>query len=45
MQNRLLLIGYNQGWDNLQYNINKFGMAGFIEQSGYDNQTLDEYNR
>ncbi len=44
-QNRLILIGYNLGWENLKKNIDDNTFWGVIEDSGYDNQTLDEYNR
>lgn len=44
-QARLILVGYNQGWETLQYNINEFGFEALINRVGYDNQTLDEYLR
>lgn len=44
-QYRLILIGYNQGWEKLHTKINKLGLRGTIEDTGYDNQTLDDYNR
>jgi hypothetical protein len=44
-QNRLVLIGYNLGWENLVASIEKRGFGGVIEASPYDNKTLDEYYR
>jgi len=44
-QNRLILIGYNQGWETLKYNIDKFGFTGTVNRSNYDNLTLDDYYR
>jgi len=44
-QNRLILIGYNLGWENLENNIDDQGMGDLIDILSYDNQTLDEYNR
>ncbi|MBI5877553.1 MAG: RHS repeat protein [Chloroflexi bacterium] len=45
---RLILIGYNWGWDGdrgLQANIEKHGFQWVIDSSDYDQQTLDEYLR
>lgn len=45
-QQRLILIAYNWGWtSDFLTAINKRGLNGMIEYSGYDNQTLDEYLR
>jgi hypothetical protein len=47
-QERLVLIGYNIGWDGpqgLDANVAKYGFARVISDFGYDNQTLDEYQR
>ncbi len=44
-QQRLLLIGYNQGWEYLRENIEELGITELIRRSNYDNQTLDEYLR
>lgn len=44
-QQRLILIGYNQGWENLNALIQEHGFEGVISLSYYDNQTLDEYRR
>ncbi len=44
-QARLVLIGYNQGWEILQYNVNELGFMGVINASAYDDQTLDGYRR
>ena len=44
-QQRLILIGYNQGWDNLKANIEKYGLQGVADLAKYDNETLDEYLR
>jgi len=44
-QQRLILIGYNQGWEYLQENIEELGLMELIRRSDYDNQTLDEYLR
>ena len=47
-QQRLLLIGYNLGWDGdkgLRANIEKHGFDWVIDYFDYDNQTLDEYLR
>jgi len=44
-QNSLIAIGYNQGWEILQYNITALGFNGLIDSVIYDNQTLDEYAR
>jgi hypothetical protein len=45
---RLILIGYNLGWDGtkgLEANLNKYGITGVISQSMYDDQTYDEFLR
>jgi hypothetical protein len=47
-QQRLILIGYNIGWEGekgLKANIEKYGFHWVIDYFGYDNQTLDEYLR
>ena len=47
-QQRLILIGYNIGWEGekgLKANIEKYGFRWVIDYFGYDNQTLDEYLR
>ncbi|RMD59661.1 RHS repeat-associated core domain-containing protein, partial [Candidatus Parcubacteria bacterium] len=47
-QQRLILIGYNLGWEGkkgLEANIEKHGFKWVIDYFGYDNQTLDEYLR
>ncbi len=44
-QQRVLLIGYNEGWENLKYNIEALGFGPLIAREVYDNQTLDEYLR
>ena len=45
-QQRLTLIAYNWGWtSDLQAAIGKYGLAGMIAWSDYDEQTLDEYLR
>ncbi|MES4787540.1 MAG: hypothetical protein C4294_19070 [Nitrospiraceae bacterium] len=47
-QQRLILIGYNIGWEGekgLRANIEKHGFKWVINYFGYDNQTLDEYLR
>lgn len=44
-QQRILLIGYNQGWELLKDNIDILGFKRLMERSGYDDQTLDEYLR
>jgi hypothetical protein len=44
-QQRLILLGYNQGWENLLANINAFGLEDTVDLANYDNQTLDEYLR
>jgi hypothetical protein len=44
-QNRLVLIGYHEGWENIQKKISRSGFYGLIEHEVYDNQTLDEYQR
>ncbi|MGC8880552.1 MAG: RHS repeat domain-containing protein, partial [Anaerolineae bacterium] len=47
-QQRLILIGYNIGWEgekDLKANIEKYGFRWVIDYFGYDNQTLDEYLR
>ncbi len=42
---RIELIGYNQGWDNLETNIELRSFRTVIDRSDYDNLTLDEYER
>jgi len=47
-QQRVILIGYNIGWEGeqgLRANIEKHGFWRVIERFDYDNQTLDEYLR
>lgn len=44
-QQRLILIGYNQGWENILENIDRYGLRGLADRAKYDNQTLDEYLR
>jgi hypothetical protein len=45
-QDRLTLIGYNQGWTLAFWNnIQRFGFEGLVAEARYDNQTLDEYVR
>jgi len=44
-QTRLIAIGYNQGWEFLSENIKDLGFKGTIEDSKYDEETLDEYRR
>ncbi|MFN8482988.1 MAG: RHS repeat-associated core domain-containing protein [Anaerolineae bacterium] len=44
-QGRLILLGYNRGWDLLQQDISEKGFEKTIDAFQYDNQTLDEYQR
>jgi len=47
-QQRLILIGYNLGWEGEKYlkaNIEKHGFEWVIDFFDYDNETLDEYLR
>jgi hypothetical protein len=56
-RNRLILIGYNRGWNSsvnengstVNYGLNgeiqRRGFRRTVEEFGYDNQTLDEYRR
>jgi RHS repeat-associated protein len=45
-QQRLILLGYNQGWtDQFLENINSLGFERFVQEAQYDNRTLDEYRR
>jgi hypothetical protein len=40
---RLILIGYNYGWINLKRYIDRYGFERLIDDSKYDNYTLDDY--
>jgi hypothetical protein len=43
---RVILIGYNWGWDGetgLEANIKRYGLQWVIDNTDYDQQTLDEY--
>ena len=48
-QERLILIGYNQGWDEatgLKRLIDQYGFETVLNKfSDYPNKTLDQYNR
>lgn len=44
-QRRLILIGYNTGWERLREDIGKWGLEDVPNHWPYDNQTLDEYLR
>jgi hypothetical protein len=44
-QTRLILVGYNQGWENLNESISELGFGNTVENSKYDEETLDEYRR
>ena len=44
-QERIVLIGYNRGWEILARNLEARGFRGVIDLFDYDNQTLDEYLR
>ena len=40
---RLMLIGYNEGWDSLSSKIDTVGVRSTIEMTNYDDLTLDAY--
>jgi hypothetical protein len=44
-QQRVILIGYNWGWEGLQDYYDEYGFYPLIQTTQYDNETLDEYQR
>ena len=44
-QRRLILIGYNRGWELLRKDIHRLRFQGVIDEFKYDNETFDEYYR
>jgi len=44
-QNRLILINYNQGVEMTLASLNVGSVYNLINESSYDNQTLDSYRR